>query len=49
MDKHTFPVVSRDAKVPLLISILKEEQAVLVADRSKVVGIITRQDILKRG
>lgn len=49
MDRHTFPVVSRDAKVPLLIGILKEEQAVLVADRNKIVGIITKQDILKRG
>ena len=49
MDRHVFPVVAKDTKHPLLFSILKEEQAVPVIDGKRIVGIVTKQDILKRG
>ena len=43
-----FPIVARDAKLSLLVSILQEEQAVLVFEKDKIAGIITKQDILKK-
>ena len=43
-----FPIVARDAKLSLLISVLQEEQAVLVFEKDKIAGIITKQDILKK-
>ena len=43
-----FPIVARDAKLSLLVSILQEEQAVLVFEKDMIAGIITKQDILKK-
>ena len=43
-----FPMVARDAKLSLLVSVLLEEQAVLVYEKDKIAGIITKQDILKK-
>jgi predicted transcriptional regulator len=38
----------RDTRLPVIASILQqEEQAVLVTEKGKIVGIITKQDILK--
>lgn len=49
MDSQSlFPIVARDAKLSLLVSILQEEQAVLVFEKDKIAGIITKQDILKK-
>jgi predicted transcriptional regulator len=48
MDKHIFPAVPPDARLPLIISILNEEQAVLVMEKGKVVGIVTKQDVLRK-
>ena len=46
--KNLFPIIARDTKLSVILSILQEEQAVLVADKGKFIGIITKQDILKR-
>ena len=49
MDSQSlFPIVAKDAKLSLLVSILQEEQAVLVFEKDKIAGIITKQDILKK-
>jgi predicted transcriptional regulator len=45
--KNLFPIVAKDAKLSVLVAILQEEQAVLVFEKSKIVGIVTKQDILK--
>jgi predicted transcriptional regulator len=47
MDKKIFPTVARNATLSLVISILREqEEAVLVMDEGKIVGIITKYDVL---
>lgn len=46
--EHIFPMVSKDTRLPVIIGILQqEEQAVLVTEKGKIVGIITKQDILR--
>lgn len=48
MDRGIFPAVAADTKLPVIISILKQEgqQAVLVMEKAKVRGIITKHDLL---
>lgn len=47
MDKKTFPTVARNASLSLVVSILREqEEAVLVMDEGRIVGIITKYDVL---
>jgi predicted transcriptional regulator len=49
MDRKIFPTVARNANMSLVISILREqEEAVLVMDEGKVVGIITKYDVLSK-
>ena len=45
--EHIFPMVARDTRLQVIASILQEEQAVLVTEKGKMVGIITKQDILR--
>lgn len=44
-----FPVVSQDIDLSLIYPLLEERPAVLVAERGKIVGILTRADIFKLG
>lgn len=47
MDKDVFPTVTPHTRLSVVISILKEqEQAVLVMERGKIVGIVTKHDVL---
>lgn len=47
--EHIFPTVSKDTRLPVVIGILQqEEQAVLVTEKGRIVGIITKQDILRK-
>ena len=46
-NKHVFPTVAADTKLSVIISIINEEQAVLVSEKGMIGGIITKQDILK--
>jgi predicted transcriptional regulator len=49
MDRKIFPTVARNANMSLVISILREqEEAVLIMDEGKVVGIITKYDVLSK-
>ncbi len=43
-----FPTVSKDTDVDTVYSLLEHNQAVLVVDRGRAVGIVTKADILKR-
>ncbi len=45
--RSAFPEVTKDTPLMLLSSLLEFDQAVLVKDRGKPVGIITRSDLLK--
>ncbi len=45
--EDSFPVVSEDTPVDLLYSVVDFFQATLVSKRDKVVGIITKADLLK--
>ncbi|MFH1235280.1 MAG: CBS domain-containing protein [Candidatus Diapherotrites archaeon] len=42
------PIVSTQALFPVLAGILNHEHAVLVAEHGKIVGIITKSDLLKK-
>ncbi|MEM0360693.1 MAG: CBS domain-containing protein, partial [Candidatus Diapherotrites archaeon] len=42
------PVVNSHTVFPVLAGILNHEQAVLVAERGKIAGIITKSDLLKK-
>jgi predicted transcriptional regulator len=45
---HIFPMVANDTRLQVVISILQQEEpAVLVTEKGKIVGIITKQDILR--
>lgn len=47
MERDVFPTVTPHTRLSVVISILKEEvQAVLVMERAKIVGIITKHDVL---
>ena len=49
MERDVFPSVARNTKVSVVVSILKEqEQAVLVIEKGKLVGIITKHDLLSK-
>ena len=43
-----FPTVSKDTDVDTIYFLLEHNQAVLVVDRGRAVGIVTKADILKR-
>ena len=45
--EDSFPVVSEDTPIELLYSVVDFFQATLVSKREKVVGIITKADLLK--
>jgi predicted transcriptional regulator len=46
--EHIFPMVSKDTRLQVIVGILQqEEQAVLVTEKGRIVGIITKQDILR--
>jgi predicted transcriptional regulator len=46
--EHVFPMVAKDTRLQVVIGILQqEEQAVLVTEKGKIVGIITKQDVLR--
>jgi predicted transcriptional regulator len=47
MDRNVFPAVAPHTRLSVVISILREqEQAVLVMERAKIAGIITKYDVL---
>jgi predicted transcriptional regulator len=47
MDRDVFPAVTPYTRLSVVTSILREhEQAVLVVERAKIVGIITKYDVL---
>lgn len=45
--EEPLPIVSENALFPLLTGILNHEQALLVSRKGKIVGIITKSDLLK--
>lgn len=45
--RNLFPSVAKDTKLSVIAGILQEEQAVLVFEKGRTIGIITKQDILK--
>jgi len=48
MDKEVFPSVSRNTKMAVIVSILKEQeqQAILVVEKGRNIGIITKYDVI---
>lgn len=46
--EESFPVVSKEQSFVEVHALLKENQAVLIEEKGKVVGIITRADILSK-
>ena len=46
--EESFPVVSKKQSFVEVYTLLKENQAVLIEEMGKVVGIITRADILDK-
>ncbi len=44
---RTFPMVSPNEKIDTITSMLLESPAVLVVDEGRLVGIITKQDVMK--
>lgn len=45
---ESFPVISKEQSFVEVYTLLKENQAVLIEEKGKVVGIITRADILDK-
>jgi predicted transcriptional regulator len=45
--EEAFPQVGEDAPLPLISSLLKVYSAVLISSKGKVVGIVTKADLLK--
>jgi len=45
--EETFPQVGEDAPLPLISSLLQVYSAVLISTKGKVVGIVTKADLLK--
>lgn len=43
-----FPMVGTNARMDVIVSLLNDNLAVLVMDKGKVVGIITKADVLSR-
>lgn len=44
---ETFPIVSSEASIQMILSLLEHSQAVLVSKMGEVIGIVTRADVLK--
>jgi len=45
--EEAFPQVAEDAPLPLIASLLQVYPAVLISKKGKVVGIVTKADLLK--
>lgn len=50
MDREAIPMVAKSTRVSVVISILREqeEQAVLVVEKGRIVGIITKYDLIAK-
>jgi predicted transcriptional regulator len=46
--EEAFPQVGEDAPLPLISSLLQVYQAVLISTKGKVVGIVTKADLLRK-
>ena len=46
--EDTFPMVGRNTAASTVADILKMKQAVLVVEKGKAIGIITRHDVIEK-
>jgi len=45
--EEAFPIVKEDEGLPVILTLLQSNHAVLVSKKGKIVGIITKADLLK--
>lgn len=45
--EEAFPIVKEDESLPVVLTLLRSNHAVLVSKKGKIVGIITKADLLK--
>ena len=46
--EDTFPMVGRNTAATTVADILKTKQAVLVVEKGRAIGIITRHDVIEK-